>query len=194
MKKLSTYLFLFLFGFFVSSYADNIKDFGIDGIDIGDTLLDYISKEEILKEIEINKSVYSHLTGEFGEVYMSSNNLKNYEVISVFVKLNDKNYKIHGVRGMISYDNNIEECYAQKNKIVNGISSNYKNTKTIKADYVEKYLKEIQSRIIFFNSEFEIWVSCLEYEKSHKTKNNYIIKDGLSVFVLLKELKNWFHN
>ena len=47
MKKLSTYLFLLLFSFPTPSQADDIRDFQIEGVSIGDSLLDYMSEEEI---------------------------------------------------------------------------------------------------------------------------------------------------
>ena len=47
MKKLSTYLFLILFSFQTSSWADDIRDFQIEGMSVGDSLLDYFSKEKI---------------------------------------------------------------------------------------------------------------------------------------------------
>ena len=53
MKKLSTYLFLILLSFSIPSYGDDIKEFEIEGISIGDSLLDYLSKKEIIEEIEI---------------------------------------------------------------------------------------------------------------------------------------------
>ena len=49
MKKLSTYLFLILFSFSSHSFADDIQDFQIEGISLGDSLLDHYSKEEITK-------------------------------------------------------------------------------------------------------------------------------------------------
>ena len=47
MKKLSTYLFLILFSFQTPSQADDIRDFQIEGMSIGDSLLDYTSEKEI---------------------------------------------------------------------------------------------------------------------------------------------------
>ena len=55
MKKL---LVLLLSLFFLSSpsvFADDISDFQIEGISIGDSLLDYMTEEEILEGIEKNK-------------------------------------------------------------------------------------------------------------------------------------------
>ena len=49
MKKLSAYLFLILFSFSAPSFADDIRDFQIEGMSIGDSLLDYMSKDEIKK-------------------------------------------------------------------------------------------------------------------------------------------------
>ena len=50
MKKLSTYLFLVLFSFQTSSLADDISDFQIEGMSIGDSLLDYVDKDYIEKK------------------------------------------------------------------------------------------------------------------------------------------------
>ena len=47
MKKLSTYLLLILFSFSAPSFADDIRDFQIEGISIGDSALDYFTEEEI---------------------------------------------------------------------------------------------------------------------------------------------------
>ena len=79
MKKLSTYLFLFLFSFSAPSFADDISEYQIEGISIGDSLLDHLSKEEIITEIERTKFVYNYLTDEFGEVYLSG----NFEIILI---------------------------------------------------------------------------------------------------------------
>ena len=51
MKKLSTYLFLILFSFSAPSFADDIRDFQIEGISIGDSLLNYMSEEEIKENV-----------------------------------------------------------------------------------------------------------------------------------------------
>ena len=42
-------------------FANDISDFQIEGISIGDSLLDYMSEKEILKELEKNRDRYQHL-------------------------------------------------------------------------------------------------------------------------------------
>ncbi len=49
MKRLSLYLFLIFFTLQTPSQADDIRDFQIEGMSIGDSLLDYMSKKEIKK-------------------------------------------------------------------------------------------------------------------------------------------------
>ncbi len=67
MKKLSTYLFLILFSLSAPSFADDIRDFEIEGMSIGDSLLDYFSEEEItnkkkfLKKLKLKEMKNLHI-------------------------------------------------------------------------------------------------------------------------------------
>ena len=54
MKRLLAYLLLTLsFGFIFNAKADDIRDFQIDGISLGDSLLDHFSKDEIKKQLSV---------------------------------------------------------------------------------------------------------------------------------------------
>ena len=50
MKKLI--LFLFLLGFAGNVFADDVSEFEIEGIKMGDSLLDYMSEEEIKIQLD----------------------------------------------------------------------------------------------------------------------------------------------
>tara|TARA_B100000787_G_C16052042_1_gene231698 strand:- start:65 stop:664 length:600 start_codon:yes stop_codon:yes gene_type:complete len=196
MKKISTYLFLIFLSHSSLSLANDISDFQIGGISIGDSLLKYLSKSEIIKEIENTKNAYEYLTAEFGEVYIYDGNLGNYEMMSFFVKLNDKKYNIYSIRGMIGYDDNIAECYVKKKEIEKEISLMFKNVTREQEDFVFPWDPTGKSHVLhekfIFNSEDQIWISCAEYEKSLKIKNNW--EDGLSVSVKTKEVSDWLRN
>ena len=83
IKKLSTYLFLLLFSFQTSSWADDISDFQIEGMSIGDSLLDYVSEKEIRKNVS---DIYSYIEDKtfvatgFDEKSIS---LKTYEYVQI---------------------------------------------------------------------------------------------------------------
>ena len=72
MKKLSTYLLLIFFTFQTPSWADDIRDFQIEGMSIGDSLLDYMTEDEILDAIEINKGRFFYLKepNKYAEVFL----------------------------------------------------------------------------------------------------------------------------
>ena len=195
MKKLSTYLFLFLFSFSVPSFADDISEYQIEGISIGDSLLDHLSREEIITEIESNKPTYNYLTDDFGEAYLFRK-FEIYDHLSFFVKPNDKNYIIYFIKGSLVYDDNIKQCYAKQKEIVKEFSLSYKNTRKNETTSVFPWdpTGKSNSRYVefTFDSGDAITVSCKEYEKSLKIKNNW--KDSLSVAVSKKEVEDWLKN
>ena len=195
MKKLSTYLFLFLFSFSVPSFADDIKDFEIEGISIGDSLLDHLSKEEIITEIEKHKPEYNYLTDEFGEVYLYGK-FEIYDSLSFFVKPDDENYTIYYIAGSIVYDDKIKQCYAKQKEIVKEFSLSYKNTRKVEGTFafpLDPTGKSTNRYVQFiFNSGDVIMVSCYKYEKSMKIKNNWA--DNLSVEIKKKEQSDWMKN
>jgi len=119
MKKLSTYLFLLLFSFQTSSWADDIRDFQIEGMSLGDSLLDYFSEEEIKNSIV--DDYYSYIEDKtFIDVSIINNNFKNYEGIQVAIKRSDTKYIVYAISGGIFYGENIAECH-KKMKIISNI-------------------------------------------------------------------------
>ena len=127
MKKLSTYLFLLLFSFQTSSYADDIRDFQIEGMSIGDSLLDFVNEDKILKELERNKDDYDWTDGKFGDVYIYEET-ENYEYTSASVKIKDKKYIIYAVRGMINYED-VNVCFKKQKEISDQIQETFSNAK-----------------------------------------------------------------
>ena len=195
MKKLSTYLFLFLFSFSVPSFADDISEYQIEGISIGDSLLDHLSKEEIITEIEINKPTYNYLTEDFGEVYLFGN-FDTYDRLSFFVKPKDKHYTIYSISGGISYDDKLEKCFAKQKEIEKEFSSTYKNAK--KRKYSLKLTLDPTGESVTHNIDFTfdsgdfIEINCTKYKKSLKIENNW--QDSLQVIIGTKEIIDWFEN
>ena len=92
MKKLLILLFSIFLLSSPSVFADDISDFTIEGISIGDSLLDYMTEEEILKQIEKNKDIYYYLNepNKYAEVFFDKN-LQTYGGISFFIKNNSTN-------------------------------------------------------------------------------------------------------
>jgi len=120
MKKLSLYVFLVLMWCNVG-FAEEIKEIEVEGMSLGDSLLEYFSKEEI-KETTV--------PGVYPDKFETTYNIKEtlrYDFITVTYKSNDKKYKIHGIATALGFSNDIEDCYKEQNKIIKEISMNWKH-------------------------------------------------------------------
>ena len=195
MKKLSTYLFLILFSLSVSSFADDISEYQIEGINIGDSALDYLSKEKIITGIEKSKFVYDHLTEDFAEVYLFGKS-EIYNALSFIIKPDDKNYTIYYISGSINYDDKMKQCYAKQKEIVKEFSVLYKNTRKVEKTVLYPDDPTGKSNIYYVQFIFDtgdaITVACKDFEGNFKIKNNYV--DTLSVELSKKEAEDWLSN
>ena len=91
--------------------ADDISDFEIEGISIGDSLLDHMSLNEI-KEKEKN---HTKMGKKFIMIfYYQGSTSKLYNDVQVVYDPNDNNYIIHQVSGFLDYKNNIQDCLKKK--------------------------------------------------------------------------------
>ena len=127
MKKL---LGILVLGFFLitPSQADDIRNFQIEGMGIGDSLLDYFTKSEIKN----NTKNYYDKKPNFKYVAIDIENNKSFEEyfgIQVHVKKNDDQFIIHGISGYNYYRNNIENCYAQMKVVEKDLEKFFKNLK-----------------------------------------------------------------
>ena len=195
MKKISTYLFLILFSFSAPSFADDISEYQIEGISIGDSLLDYLSKEEIITEIEKNKSSYDYLPDKFREVYLYDK-FETYDWLSFFVKPKDKNYTIYFIKSSINYDDKMKQCYEKQKEIVEEFSLLFKNTKKVEKTVLYRNDPTGKSNVYYVQFIFDtgdaITVSCKDFEGNFKIKNNFA--DTLSVELSNKEAEDWLSN
>ena len=166
MRKLSTYLFLVLFAFQTSSWADDIRDFQIEGMSIGDSLLNYSSEEEI----------------EIGPLYPKSKkfimvrtnmSLEFYDKLQFHTKRNDKKYITHSIEGIIAYENNIKDCYRKMDEVVNSLSKTFKNIVPSKKIPLDSTYGEGTQINFEFDSGALSEVSCTDLEETFRINKKY---------------------
>jgi len=192
MKKLSTYLFLLLFSFQTSSWADDIRDFQIEGMSIGDSLLDYFSETEIKK----NKPPYEYNDNKFSffEIHNPSK-FENYDGLQIGYKTNDKNYIIYGIAGGIFYEDNIDECFTKKNKIELEVSELFNNLEKedlgrTKHPQDKSGKSTVEGIYLNFKSGSYIRISCYDWSKEFEKKNWL---DALRVEIYTNEFDRWIN-
>ena len=123
MRILITVLIL-IFSLQSWASADDIRDFEIDGISIGDSLLDHFSKGDIIR----NTSNFNS-DDKFTMTCLQVPS-KTYDRICISFKFNDKNYIIHGLVGQKIFTNNdINICYKKQQEIDDQASIDFKNLK-----------------------------------------------------------------
>ena len=121
MKKLY-YIIIIVFVTASHSIADNLKDFEIEGVSIGESLLDYATEEEINSiKSGINYKTDKYVTYRFEEIH----ELKQYEKLNVSVKKGDEKFTIVGISG-IYYYKTLEECNSLKKEIQSHIKKEFK--------------------------------------------------------------------
>ncbi len=184
MKKLSTYLFLIFFSFSAPSFADDIRDFEIEGMSIGDSLLDYVSKEFINDDkgnIYPGQDIYT-------TVLIKKPTFETYDAVQVDLKNNDKKFLIRGLGGFIYYLDNIEDCYSKQKEISLEISKVLKDA--VKQIDNGKHPgdetgKSTYSRISFFlkadSNKAEIEIVCFDNSKE------YLYDDKMTVVFYSEE-------
>jgi len=206
MKKLLVLLFSLLFLSSPSVIADDISDFKIEGMGVGDSLLDYMTEEEILKIIELPANDFSYLKEP--NKYVQINLYKDfstYDAISFLIKNNatnkyitDKNekYEILSVRGNIKYIDDFNGCKQEKNEIVEVLSRMFPNAQKREEIYnptADPSGNSIIDLVYFkFDSGAQIDVYCSNFEETFRIKKNWT--DDLNVSILLAETHSWLQN
>jgi hypothetical protein len=191
MKRLSLYLFLILFILPTPSQADDIRDFQIEGMSIGDSLLDHFSEREIKKARQkkqypgSNKFIISTFLKKKKKPY------EIYEMVTINHRNKNKNYEIVSLAGRLLFNNN-DQCIKKKDEIVNEISEIFEDTflnNQSKKHRGDKTGKSIITMTIFtFKSDDGVQVSCTDWSEDMG------FKDGLKVTVANKEYIDFILN
>ena len=107
-------IFFIIFSFQSLTKADDIRDFEIEGMSLGDSLLKYFS----VIEIEDNRSGAQYPNKEFILYYFKGlSKFETYEAVTVAVKANDKDYIIYDLGGSIYFKDNFQDCLSMMKKI-----------------------------------------------------------------------------
>jgi hypothetical protein len=128
MKKLFIIIIIFI-SFQSWTKADDIRDFEIEGISVGDSLLDYFNKKKITDKINSYDDkgfIYNHkdfysITFKFLPMF------EIYDGVQFFLKNNDNNYIIYSIAGE-KYHKDINNCYSKFDEIEDEFDILFKNS------------------------------------------------------------------
>jgi hypothetical protein len=187
MKRLLLVLIL-TFSFQTLTKANDISDFEIEGMSIGDSALDYFSK----KDIEKNSRNY------FKDKTYTPVQTKDYPFFKIYdgvdfsFKTTDKKFIIVRMSGAIHYHEKVKECLIKQIQIVDEISLMLKKRKP--KIYDNPFIGDLTGKsrhhqaIFWFDSGDAIDVSCYDY--FDKDSN----LDHLAVRVVRKEYVDFLNS
>ncbi len=151
MKRLLLILILTL-SFQLLAKADDIRDFEMERMSVGNSLLDYFN-EEIIKN---SYSGAQYPNKEFILYYF--NNLPSftiYDAVTVAVKAKDKNYFIHDLGGSIYYPNDFKKCLNEMKKIEKDLEKIFTSAERYSGENKHQYDKSGESIQVVTGYDFQ---------------------------------------
>ena len=123
MKKIF-FLIILVLSFQNPSLAENIRNFQIEGMKIGDSALDYFSESQL----ENNEQGWHNFNyNEYSTSYMPGKGIYDWFLVSY--KNDDNNFIIEGlVGGLEKSSHDIKKCNNKLNDVALNISKLFKNT------------------------------------------------------------------
>ena len=164
MRIFFTVLILF-FSLQSLTKSDDISEFEIEGLSIGDSLLDHFSINEIKNSKQVNQ-----YPNDTYILYALSNimNLKKYDLITVSTKKNDKKFTITSISGGLRFSN-LDECLNLKKDFNDDISLIFSEISKEEVKYKAQRDKTGKSMIYgtqyYFPSGDFLIANCMNWSK-----------------------------
>jgi hypothetical protein len=170
------------------SNAVDIRDFQIEGMSIGDSLLDYLKISEIKKKKSSNKKLKIARAS-------ISNNLNTYDFVQFWWFEDDKDFKIVGIAGELEIVNGLKGCKKKQKEIASEIK-NILTEFTINENENNYYddrsgKSKVYHYALNFKNEDIINIQCYIFSKNYKKTKNMI--DNLKVMIVTKEMDDHFN-
>lgn len=189
MKRLLIILILTL-NFESWTKADDIGDFEIEGLSIGDSLLNYFTINEI-KNFKNYDDLPSDMTFRIIEIFSNEMKMKLYDSLQIYLKPNDKTFAIHGVNGGLFCDTK-KNCINQYDNIKRDISNLFGDS--LKSEnFTGKHMDDdtgqsIYKYLVYYHSNGEIAVGYTDWS------NHMNYNDNVSIDITTLEVSDWVRN
>ena len=177
--------------------ADDIREFEIEGMSIGESLLDFVNVQTIN-----NARKYNYADDKFYTIDIILNKFETYYAVQVHLKKDDKNYIIYGIGGGIKFGEagiyfpeSEKICKKQMNIVEKDLDKIFPNSKKDTAKSVGQgdYDPKAKRDDTYYSLENgHIYLQCTTWGAEVK-KREYIF-DNLRLTLLGMEFYNWFEN
>ena len=169
--------------------ADDINDFEIEGMSIGDSLFEHFSKKEIKIALE-NKTYYKDKN--IFEIFLDKKN-SNFDFLQVALRTDDKSYIIEKIMLLKDFSDQIENCKKFKKNFINESLEFLDNAERIDGDKKAKADPSGKSYIyistFYLPSGGVFNFSCTDYDKGIIKKRGWF--DSFKVSIASKQMTEY---
>ena len=202
-------ILIFIFCFQSWTKANDITEFEIEGMSVGDSLLNYFTEKEIKLFINSpnsmaykdNKYVAVTTHASYDEFSTPPDNdpyadtKDNYDYVGVIFRPEDKKYIIYEISAYLNFPNDFEGCKNKKDEIVSSISSSFNNiekeTETSPHNY-DKSGESISYDTWFYFDNGYVSAHCENWSEKLTKENGW--DDKLKVRIIDKKFMNFLTN
>ena len=180
-------IFILTFSYQSLTQADDIRDFEIEGISIGDSALEFMTIDEI------KNNTMPYFDGD-RKYFITSffKNLDTYDQVELYIKSDDDKFIIKTILAGIFIDD-LDECLNKKKQVVNALDKVFPNikrlsgTKSHEADKTGKSLQYIDQYVLNFPTH--VRAECTKF--SNEMKNKGMGNNSLNVVVMTTNIYEW---
>ena len=183
-------LLILIFNYQSLTKADDIRDFELEGLSIGDNLTEYMTINEIIN----NDHRHYPVDSKFYEVAYSGN-LTKYEYVNLAIKRKDDNFEIYFIRGMNIVENK-KDCLKLKKIIADDLKELFPNFYFLEGSQKHYYYKNSTQYISQFsatsnaNASDHTRVECMIVSDKDKKIHGDLVST-LEVIIATKEFSEW---
>ena len=195
MKKLFIIIIIFI-SFQTLSKADDIRDFQIEGVSVGDSLINYFNEDEIINKINSYKNkgfIYGNDKKTFYTLtFKRPERYEKYDGLQISLKSNDEKYIIYALVGEI-YHKDINNCYNIFDEVENTFDFLFKDSnKEEKLKRPHSYDKTGDSTTtdVYYNMDNGDVVALVCTDWSIEMS----ISDSFRVELITDEYADWLNN
>ena len=185
MKKLLL-IFILILSFQSLIKADDISDFEIEGMSVGDSLLNFFDKTKIDNE----KSLPAWKSKKFLR-YVTYENLNIYDAVLIYFINETKNYKISSMSAIKEYPKAFKDCIKEKNKITKEFKSLFENFETDTYTMDHNQDKSGKSKVNVIDFDFKngsaARIMCTDWSDKMEKEKDYSFVDELRISLLSEE-------
>ena len=178
MKKLLAIIVLSLY-FITPSQADDIRDFQINGISLGDNLSNFYSKEFIEQTLKDKKNSYYYKDKKYADLILSPIKKEEpYNFIQISIKPSEKIFNIHSIAGQINFKDNMLKCQKEKKIIVSDIKNLFPKKKFenwLGPHTIDKSGESKVDQSTLFLADGLIQVECYDWSKKYPYSDKLIV-------------------